>query len=45
MCCEVVEVSPESQKLVLSMKGEFPRVDDGPPFGLIKTENFPDVYK
>lgn len=45
VCCEVLEVTPDAYKLVLGMKGEFPRTDDGPPFGLISTENFPDVYK
>lgn len=45
VCCEVLELSPESQKIILTMKGELPRNGVTPPFGLITTDNFPDVYK
>lgn len=46
VCCEVLELSPESQKIILTMKGEFPRLDSIlTPFGLITTDNFPEVYK
>lgn len=45
VCCEVIEVDRSGHKLVLGMKGTHERTDDGPPLGLITTENFPDVYK
>lgn len=39
--CEVVVVSPDSDKMILTMQG----LDLTQDYGLIKEENFPEPYK
>ncbi|KAK3913515.1 Tetratricopeptide repeat protein 14-like protein [Frankliniella fusca] len=46
VCCEVIEVVPEADKLVLGMKGTMlpPGSDQHSRLGLIFSEDFPDVF-
>ncbi|CAH0557876.1 unnamed protein product [Brassicogethes aeneus] len=48
VCCEVLEIIPECDKMVCGMKGTTRKPNDPvqhPPLGLISTEDFPLVYK
>ena len=48
VCCEVLEVIPDTDKMVCGMKGTTRKPDDPlhrPPLGLISAEDFPLVYK
>ena len=47
VCCEVIEVVPEADKLVLGMKGTMlpPGSDQHSRLGLIFSEDFPDVFR
>jgi len=47
VCCEVVEVVPDADKLLLGMKGTTlpPGSDQHSRLGLIMPEDFPDVFR
>ncbi|CAH2234881.1 tetratricopeptide repeat protein 14 homolog isoform X2 [Pararge aegeria] len=48
VCCEVIEVIPDTDKMVCGMKGITRGPDDPPPkppLGLLSTDDFPLVYK
>ncbi|CAH0749186.1 unnamed protein product [Diatraea saccharalis] len=48
VCCEVIEVIPDTDKMVCGMKGVTRGPDDPPPkppLGLLSTDDFPLVYK
>ncbi|XP_041978544.1 tetratricopeptide repeat protein 14 homolog isoform X2 [Aricia agestis] len=48
VCCEVIEVIPDTDKMVCGMKGVTRGPDDPPPIpalGLLSTDDFPLVYK
>ncbi|XP_063891386.1 tetratricopeptide repeat protein 14 homolog isoform X2 [Helicoverpa armigera] len=48
VCCEVIEVIPDTDKMVCGMKGITRGPDDAPPkppLGLLSTDDFPLVYK
>lgn len=48
VCCEVIEVIPDTDKMVCGMKGVTRGPDDPPPMpplGLLSTDDFPLVYK
>ncbi|XP_030041107.1 tetratricopeptide repeat protein 14 isoform X2 [Manduca sexta] len=48
VCCEVIEVIPDTDKMVCGMKGVTRCSDDPPPkppLGLLSTDDFPMVYK
>lgn len=48
VCCEVIEVIPDTDKMVCGMKGVTRGPDDPPPkppLGLLSTDDFPLIYK
>ncbi|KAJ0181651.1 hypothetical protein K1T71_002373 [Dendrolimus kikuchii] len=48
VCCEVIEVIPDTDKMVCGMKGVTRGADDPPPkppLGLLSTDDFPILYK
>lgn len=48
VCCEVLEVIPDTDKMVCGMKGTTRQPSDPepqPPLGLIHTDDLPLVYK
>ncbi|XP_022815230.1 tetratricopeptide repeat protein 14 homolog isoform X4 [Spodoptera litura] len=48
VCCEVIEVIPDTDKMVCGMKGVTRGPDDPPPkppLGLLTTDDFPLIYK
>lgn len=48
VCCEVIEVIPDTDKMVCGMKGITRGPDDPPPkppLGLLSTDDFPLIYK
>lgn len=48
VCCEVLEVIPDTDKMVVGMKGVTRGPDDPPPkppLGLLSTDDFPLIYK
>ncbi|XP_045776538.1 tetratricopeptide repeat protein 14 isoform X1 [Maniola jurtina] len=48
VCCEVIEVIPDTDKMVCGMKGITRGPDEPPPkppLGLLSTDDFPLVYK
>jgi hypothetical protein len=46
VCCEVLEITPDSCRLVCGMRNVYKQsADDGAPLGLITADNFPDAYK
>lgn len=48
VCCEVIEVIPDTDKMVCGMKGVTRGPEDPPPkppLGLLSTDDFPLVYK
>lgn len=48
VCCEVLEVIADTDKVVCGMKGLTRKAGDPehrPPLGLISTDDFPLVYK
>lgn len=48
VCCEVLEVIPDSDKMVCGMKGTTRGPNDPehqPALGLINADEFPTVYK
>lgn len=48
VCCEVLEVIPDTDKMVCGMKGST-RDPNGPvhrpPLGLVSADDFPLIYK
>lgn len=48
VCCEVLEVIPDTDKISCGMKGVTRNPDDPspkPPLGLISSDDFPQIYK
>ncbi|CAG2062096.1 unnamed protein product, partial [Timema podura] len=47
VCCEVIEIIPDTDKLVCGMKGTLlpPGSDQGARLGLIHSDDFPPAYK
>lgn len=48
VCCEVLKVIPDTDKMVFGMKGVMRKPDDpppNPPLGLLSTDEFPLLYK
>ncbi|KPJ11888.1 Tetratricopeptide repeat protein 14-like [Papilio machaon] len=48
VCCEVIEVIPDTDKMVCGMKGVTRGPEDPPPkppLGLLSTDDFPLIYK
>ncbi|XP_028128031.2 tetratricopeptide repeat protein 14 homolog isoform X1 [Diabrotica virgifera virgifera] len=48
VCCEVLEIMPDTDKLICGMMGVTRKSSDPehrPPLGLISTEDFPLIYK
>lgn len=48
VCCEVIEVIPDTDKMVCGMKGVTRKPEDPPPkppLGLLSTDDFPLIYK
>lgn len=49
VCCEVIDIISDSEKMVIGMKGNnrYPdlKYDDKTKFGLTSSENLPELYK
>lgn len=48
VCCEVLEVIPDTDKISVGMKGVTRGPEDPspkPPFGLVNTDDLPAIYK
>lgn len=45
VCCEVLDVNPDSKKINCGMIGHHPRFDNGPSLGLITLDELPKFYK
>ncbi|XP_072158736.1 uncharacterized protein [Bemisia tabaci] len=45
ICCEVLDIIPDAEKLICGMKGEYCTVEQKAKLGLIKSDDFPEVFK
>lgn len=45
VCCEIVEVSPDSDRMVVTMISSKPNDSSKTVLGLVHSDNFPEVYK
>lgn len=45
VCCEVLEIYRDTNKLVCGMRGIYDRFDDGPAYGLVTLDELPAFYK
>ena len=44
VCCEILEMYRDTNKLVCGMRGFYERVDNGPTYGLISMDELPAFY-
>lgn len=45
VCCEVLDILPQSEKMIVGMKGTHTNPDGKFTLGLITSDNFPEMYK